>query len=101
MNQINSIAQKDSSQDPLIFDSDSGWFRNTARELMFWVPPGLHEGLYLPPDTLAISNKPTTKLDISHFVHGTAWTKCIDQKWNSTRIPDESNQGAHAEDPAL
>ncbi|KAJ7623013.1 hypothetical protein DFH06DRAFT_1230670 [Mycena polygramma] len=68
---------------------------------MFWVPPWLRERLSIPHSTLVISSKPTVTIDFSCFVHGTEWTKCIDQKWNPTRIPDEPSQGAHAEDPAL
>ncbi|KAJ6568883.1 WD40 repeat-like protein, partial [Mycena capillaripes] len=56
----------------------SGWVSNTNGELMFWVPPWLREGLYHPAHTLMIRSKGTTKLDLSHFVHGTEWQKCID-----------------------
>ncbi|KAJ7653615.1 hypothetical protein DFH06DRAFT_1204243 [Mycena polygramma] len=64
----------------LSFDFHSGWVKNAAGALMFWVPPWLREGLYLPHNTLVISAKGTTKFDLSRFVHGTEWTKCFDPK---------------------
>ncbi|KAJ7653603.1 hypothetical protein DFH06DRAFT_1204133, partial [Mycena polygramma] len=67
-------------EDLLIFDFESGWTKNAAGGLVFWVPPWLREGLYLPHNTLVISAKGTTKLDLSRFVHGTEWTKCFDPK---------------------
>ncbi|KAJ7660679.1 hypothetical protein DFH06DRAFT_1400029, partial [Mycena polygramma] len=67
-------------RDLLIFDFESGWIKSTSGELMFWVPPWLREGLYLPHNPLVICAKGTTKLDLSRFVHGTEWTKCFDQK---------------------
>ncbi|KAJ7660674.1 hypothetical protein DFH06DRAFT_1089189 [Mycena polygramma] len=73
-----------SKEDLLIFDFESGWIKNTAGALMFWVPPWLREGLYLPHNTLVICADGTTKLDLSHFVHGTEWTKCFDPKFMDT-----------------
>ncbi|KAJ7609610.1 hypothetical protein DFH06DRAFT_1247115 [Mycena polygramma] len=52
---------------------------------MFWVPPWLREGLYLPHNTLLISAKGTTKLDLSRFLHGTEWTRCFDPKLMNTK----------------
>ncbi|KAJ7660693.1 hypothetical protein DFH06DRAFT_1193167 [Mycena polygramma] len=69
-----------SKEDLLTFDFESGWTKNAAGGLVFWVPPWLREGLYLPHNTLVISVKGTTKLDLSRFVHGTEWTKCFDPK---------------------
>ncbi|KAJ7108211.1 hypothetical protein C8R44DRAFT_884977 [Mycena epipterygia] len=59
---------------------DDGWVLNSAGQLMFWVPPWLREGLYLPHNALVICRKGTTKLDLSRFVHGPEWQKCIDPK---------------------
>ncbi|KAJ6612628.1 hypothetical protein B0H10DRAFT_1952189 [Mycena sp. CBHHK59/15] len=54
------------------------WVLNTAGEIMFWVPPWRRNGLYAPRNALVICLDGTTKLDLSRFVHGTEWTKCID-----------------------
>ncbi|KAJ7108208.1 hypothetical protein C8R44DRAFT_298178 [Mycena epipterygia] len=59
---------------------DDGWVLNSAGQLMFWVPPWLRDGLYLPHNALVICRQGTTKLDLSRFVHGTEWQKCIDPK---------------------
>ncbi|KAJ7652840.1 WD40-repeat-containing domain protein [Mycena polygramma] len=75
---INSSPNKFDSN--LVFDADSGWIRNIDGSLMLWIPPWLREGLYLPHNTLVIAARGTTKLDLSHFVHGTEWTKCFDPK---------------------
>ncbi|KAJ7643490.1 hypothetical protein DFH06DRAFT_1051725 [Mycena polygramma] len=45
---------------------------------MLWIPPWLREGLYLPHNSLVIAADGATRLDLSHFVHGTEWTKCAD-----------------------
>ncbi|KAF7333346.1 WD40 repeat-like protein [Mycena venus] len=58
------------------FDSFTGWVLNAAEEHMFWVPPWLRDGLYLPHNRLVIRAKGTTTLDLSRFVHGTEWEKC-------------------------
>ncbi|KAF7340415.1 WD40 repeat-like protein [Mycena venus] len=53
-----------------------GWLINSASERILWIPPWLREGLYLPWNSLVICSRGTAKLDLSHFVHGTDWTKC-------------------------
>ncbi|KAJ6485356.1 WD40 repeat-like protein [Mycena vitilis] len=83
--QTDTPAQFAAKEDLLSFDFDSGWVKNAAGSLMFWVPPWLREGLYLPHNTLVICAKGTTKLDLSRFVHGTEWTKCFDQKRLGTK----------------
>ncbi|KAJ7618149.1 hypothetical protein DFH06DRAFT_1003163 [Mycena polygramma] len=70
----------------LIFDSDSGWTRNNAGGQMFWVPPWLRDGLYLRHNTLVLSERATTKLDLSQLVHGTEWTQCVDVNFTTNRI---------------
>ncbi|KAJ7665615.1 WD40 repeat-like protein [Mycena rosella] len=65
---------------------DDGWVLNSAGELMFWVPPWLREGLYLPRNTLVICGQGTTKLDLSRFVHGAEWQKCIDPKFRDAKF---------------
>jgi WD40 repeat protein len=84
-NQIHHPSQLISSLDNFTFNSDSGWVRNAAGDRMFWVPPWLREGLYLPYNTLVIRSRGTTKLDLSRFVYGTEWTKCIDPNFTKTQ----------------
>ncbi|KAJ7925066.1 hypothetical protein B0H13DRAFT_1976067, partial [Mycena leptocephala] len=57
-----------------------GWITDASSNHILWVPPWLREGLYLPRTSLVIRSGGTTKLDLTHFVHGTAWQKCIDPK---------------------
>ncbi|KAJ7622247.1 hypothetical protein FB45DRAFT_1061819 [Roridomyces roridus] len=59
---------------------EDGWVLNTASERMFWVPPWLRQGLYFPRNTLVIRDRGTTKLDLSQFVHGPEWAKCIESE---------------------
>ncbi|KAF7335373.1 WD40 repeat-like protein [Mycena venus] len=54
------------------------WVLNTAGKLMFWVPPWRLHGLYLPLNTLVICKEGTTKLNLTQFVYGKDWQKCID-----------------------
>ncbi|KAJ7653540.1 hypothetical protein DFH06DRAFT_1203728, partial [Mycena polygramma] len=82
--QTDASVQIAAKEDLLVFDFDSGWTKNTAGALMFWVPPWLREGLYLPHNTLVICANGTTKLDLSRFVHGTEWTRCFDPKFMDT-----------------
>ncbi|KAJ7611219.1 WD40-repeat-containing domain protein [Roridomyces roridus] len=53
-----------------------GWVVGSAGELKFWVPPWLSSGLYYPRNSLLLSLKRQTKLDLSRFVEGTDWEKC-------------------------
>ncbi|KAJ7121439.1 WD40 repeat-like protein [Mycena epipterygia] len=62
-----------------------GWVQNSAGDLMFWVPPWLRDGLYLPQNSLVISVRGTTKLDLNQFVHGTEWQNCIDPKFRDAK----------------
>jgi WD40 repeat protein len=56
-----------------------GWLMNSASERILWVPPHLRDGLCLPWNSLVIRSEGVTKLDLSRFVHGTNWQKCIEQ----------------------
>ncbi|KIM20491.1 hypothetical protein M408DRAFT_135359, partial [Serendipita vermifera MAFF 305830] len=53
-----------------------GWVLGPDSELLFWVPPDLRAGLYRPGNTLIISQLPTTKLDLTAFIHGESWAQC-------------------------
>ncbi|KAJ7858326.1 hypothetical protein B0H13DRAFT_2076151 [Mycena leptocephala] len=61
------------------------WVLNSAAKLMFWVPPWRRNGLYLPLNTLVICKEGTTKLDLSRFVHGKEWHKCIDPAFRAAQ----------------
>ncbi|KAJ7107835.1 hypothetical protein C8R44DRAFT_986937 [Mycena epipterygia] len=66
------------------FDLQTGWVLNAGKQ-MFWVPPWLREGLYLPRNTLVIRNQGTTKLDLTRFVHGLEWVNCIDPEFRDKK----------------
>jgi hypothetical protein len=57
---------------------DELWALNTIGKLLFWVPPWRRNGLYVPGNSLVICREGTTKVDLTQFVHGTEWDKCID-----------------------
>jgi len=67
------------------YRSKDGWVLNSAGDLLFWVPPWLRDGLYFPQNSLVICARGTTKLDLSQFVHGTEWQKCIDPKFRDAK----------------
>jgi len=54
---------------------DNGWMLGAAAELLFWVPPSYHVGLWRPGNTAVIAEH-STKLDLGQFVHGTSWQQC-------------------------
>jgi WD40 repeat protein len=56
----------------------SGWAVNLRNEKLFWVPPWHRAGLCYPRNTVTISREGvSTALDMSRFVHGTAWEQCM------------------------
>ncbi|KAJ6616366.1 WD40 repeat-like protein [Mycena sp. CBHHK59/15] len=70
---------------PAPFEGDypifkAGWIINPPSDLICWIPPWLHNGLYFPHNTLVIHRGGTTKLNFSTFVHGTEWQNCIDPR---------------------
>ncbi|KAG8750987.1 hypothetical protein FRC14_008235, partial [Serendipita sp. 396] len=52
-----------------------GWVRGPNSERLFWVAPHLQMGLFPPFQTLFIGQYIQTRLDMSKFVHGAAWTQ--------------------------
>ncbi|KAG8866486.1 hypothetical protein FRC20_008413 [Serendipita sp. 405] len=52
-----------------------GWIRGPNSERLFWVAPHLQMGLFPPFQTLFIGQYIQTRLDMSKFVHGAAWTQ--------------------------
>ena len=59
-----------------------GWILGPNAERLFWVPPAMRTGLYRPGNTLVIGGL-TTRLNLTNFVHGEAWSHCRDS------LPDE------------
>ncbi|KAJ7664193.1 WD40-repeat-containing domain protein [Mycena rosella] len=64
---------------------DDGWVINSAGQLMFWVPPWLRDGFYFPRNSIVICSTGTVKPDLTRFVHGTEWQKCINLKFRDNR----------------
>ncbi|KAH9948475.1 hypothetical protein B0H21DRAFT_671945, partial [Amylocystis lapponica] len=56
---------------------EDGWMKGPHGELFFWIPEHLRLGLHRPGNPVVIGAQ-TTKLDTTHFVHGTSWHKCHD-----------------------
>jgi len=55
----------------------SGWVVNSDAERLLWIPIWNRAGLCFPRNTMTISRDgASTLLDLSRFVHGTAWEKC-------------------------
>ncbi|KAJ6543121.1 WD40-repeat-containing domain protein [Mycena capillaripes] len=79
------IEKRDLSRLPLSLHSSSphlldweitkGWVSSYPSELLFWLPPNLRIGLWLPNTKLVIS-KQQTSLSYDNFVHGREWRKC-------------------------
>ncbi|KAF7366240.1 WD40 repeat-like protein [Mycena venus] len=59
---------------------DDGWIKDSASAHLLWIPPWLRDGLYSPRNSLVIRSAGTTKLDLTQFVHGRDWHKCIGPK---------------------
>ena len=58
-----------------VFSDDEGWLQRPSGELLLWVRPELHLGLYLP-GVVHVIGADSIKIDLSKFVHGTEWLKC-------------------------
>lgn len=54
----------------------NGWILGPGSELILWVPPELHRGLFRPESPLVIGRTVKTKLNLKSFVHGPSWTLC-------------------------
>ncbi|KZP32870.1 WD40 repeat-like protein, partial [Athelia psychrophila] len=54
---------------------ENGWMRNSPTELLFWVPPTYRTMLWMPDD-IAIIGEYSTRVDLTHFVHGENWAQC-------------------------
>ena len=61
--------------DQSVIDND-GWICGNKGELLMWIPP-LHRPSLHRPSNIWIVGKHKTHLDLSKFVHGHGWMKCI------------------------
>ncbi|KIM22020.1 hypothetical protein M408DRAFT_333140 [Serendipita vermifera MAFF 305830] len=71
--------QRSSSTSSIFTDSSkmqNGWVLGPHSELLFWVPSTLRPGLCWPRNINVLGDNTSTKLDLSHFVHGNMWALC-------------------------
>ncbi|KAJ7455882.1 WD40 repeat-like protein [Mycena latifolia] len=54
-----------------------GWMMNSASEHLIWVSPWLRDTLVLPWKLHNIDPRGPTQLDLTNFVHGRDWQKCM------------------------
>ncbi|KAK6971892.1 WD40 repeat-like protein [Favolaschia claudopus] len=59
-----------------------GWIFSTSSRLM-WIPPMLRDSFCMPWCHLVISWRGVKSLDLSSFVHGAEWEKCIEQRYRN------------------
>ena len=57
--------------------NDDGWICGHKRELLMWIPP-LHRAHLHRPGNIWVAGEYETRLDLSNFVHGPSWMRCID-----------------------
>ena len=62
---------------------DEGWLQYPSGELLLWVPPELHLGLYLP-GIVHVVGADSIKIELSKFVHGVDWLKCQEERYEPT-----------------
>ncbi|KAF5330196.1 hypothetical protein D9611_010572 [Ephemerocybe angulata] len=56
---------------------EDGWLQNTNGDLLMWIPPFCHEGLYVCGLQEILANVPTTKIELRDAVfHGEHWLRC-------------------------
>ncbi|KIM23595.1 hypothetical protein M408DRAFT_77218, partial [Serendipita vermifera MAFF 305830] len=71
----------DTNSDLPLFTNTShmvdGWMLGPNSELLFWVPPTLRTGLWMPGNTAVIGIM-ATRLGFHHCAHGESWTRCKD-----------------------
>ena len=56
---------------------DDGWIHGNKGELLMWIPV-LHRTSLHRPSNVWVAGKHETCLDLSNFVHGHDWIRCID-----------------------
>jgi DNA-binding beta-propeller fold protein YncE len=62
--------------DQSVIDND-GWICGNKGELLMWIPP-LHRPCLHRPSNIWVAGKHETRLDLSDFVHGHSWMRCIE-----------------------
>ena len=67
-------------------ESDQGWLQYPSGELLRWVRPELHLGLFFP-GVAQVIGADTIKIELSKFVHGTEWLKCQEERFEATVDP--------------
>ena len=72
-------AHRQQEADEPTFRDDSilkdGWILGSNNELLFWISP-LHRAALWRPGNTCVIGRNATRLDFSHFVHGTSWQYC-------------------------
>ncbi|KZP27933.1 WD40 repeat-like protein [Athelia psychrophila] len=75
--EVNSMACPSESAIGFTHDSilNNGWITTPSSQLLLWVPSWYRPGLVWPNNTAVIAQS-LTELDLSNFVHGSAWQQC-------------------------
>lgn len=68
------ITQVDFTDQSVI--EDDGWIRGNKGELLLWIPL-VHRAHLHRPNNLWVTGEYETRLDLSDFVHGRSWMRCI------------------------
>jgi WD40 repeat protein len=61
---------------------EDGWIFSSSSRLM-WIPPSLRDDFCMPWCHFVISPRGVKLLDLSSFIHGTEWEKCIEQQYRN------------------
>ena len=62
--------------DQSVIDND-GWICGDKGELLMWIPP-LHRQCLHRPSNIWVVGKHEACLNLSNFVHGSSWMRCIE-----------------------
>ena len=57
--------------------NEEGWVCGSNGECLIWIPL-IHRAHLHHPSNVWVAGKHETKMDLSTFVHGHSWTRCID-----------------------
>ncbi|KAK7005535.1 WD40 repeat-like protein [Favolaschia claudopus] len=58
-----------------------GWICSSSSSRLIWVPPSLRRSFCMPWCCFVISPRGVNVLDLSNFVHGLDWEKCIKEEY--------------------
>ncbi|KAJ7812716.1 hypothetical protein B0H14DRAFT_2164634, partial [Mycena olivaceomarginata] len=59
---------------------DDGWVIDSHSSRLIWVPAWLRDHFCLPWNSVVITPAGVSTLDLTNFVHGTDWQKCVDPR---------------------